>query len=351
MATGIYQLPAGFRLERVHAARVRRRVHDRGLLAAASAINEQRILLYTGRPEGHLQLQERGPAPGQGVPHPAPAGPGADRAQVFNLFNSDNYTGYQQFIPPLPEVNANFGEPTREDPKRRFQFGVVVSLLSVRCVAARSPPRPLAAAVLRVRAPRHAPARGRPLALPALFDDVQARTFRFFWERHDPRTGLVPDRWPQPRPSSSIAAVGFALTAYPIGVERGYVTRAAARGARADDAALLRRRAAGPGARRAHRPSRVLLPLPRHGDRPARRRRTSSCRPSTPRCCWPGCSSASRTSTGAGPRRRRSASSPSASTAAWTGTGPRRGPPIVSMGWRPEVGHYPLGVARSTTRR
>jgi hypothetical protein len=45
-------------------------------------------------------------------------------AQVFNLFNSDNYTGYNQFIPPLPEVNANFGLPTREDPKRRLQFGV-----------------------------------------------------------------------------------------------------------------------------------------------------------------------------------------------------------------------------------
>ena len=27
-------------------------------------------------------------------------------AQVFNLFNSDNFTGYEQFIPPLPEVNA-----------------------------------------------------------------------------------------------------------------------------------------------------------------------------------------------------------------------------------------------------
>ena len=37
----------------------------------------------------------------------------------------------------------------------------------------------------------------------------------------------MPDRHPSPSPSS-IAAVGFALTAYPIGVERGYVTRAEA---------------------------------------------------------------------------------------------------------------------------
>ena len=35
---------------------------------------------------------------------------------------------------------------------------------------------------------------------------------------------LVPDRWPTPS-FSSIAAVGFGLTAYGIGAERGYVTR------------------------------------------------------------------------------------------------------------------------------
>ncbi|MGH8306069.1 MAG: glucoamylase family protein, partial [Steroidobacteraceae bacterium] len=49
-----------------------------------------------------------------------------------------------------------------------------------------------------------------------------------FWDTANPRNGLVPDRYPGPS-WASIAAVGFALTAYPIGVERGYVTRAAAR--------------------------------------------------------------------------------------------------------------------------
>src|SRR3546814_5638878 len=38
---------------------------------------------------------------------------------------------------------------------------------------------------------------------------------------------LAPDRWPS-NPFSSIAATGFALTAYGIGAERGYVTRAEA---------------------------------------------------------------------------------------------------------------------------
>jgi hypothetical protein len=61
----------------------------------------------------------------------------------------------------------------------------------------------------------------------AFLDTLEQRTFAFFWERSDPTTGLTPDRWPTPS-FSSIAAVGFALTAYPIGVDRGYVTRAEA---------------------------------------------------------------------------------------------------------------------------
>ena len=66
-----------------------------------------------------------------------------------------------------------------------------------------------------------------PARTEALLDTVRQRTFNFFWERSNPQTGLTPDRWPTPS-FSSIAAVGFALTAYPVGVEAGYVTRDAA---------------------------------------------------------------------------------------------------------------------------
>jgi hypothetical protein len=62
----------------------------------------------------------------------------------------------------------------------------------------------------------------------AMLDDLEERTFRFFWETANPENGLVPDRYPSPS-FSSIAAVGFGLTAYGIGVERGYVSREAAR--------------------------------------------------------------------------------------------------------------------------
>jgi hypothetical protein len=61
-----------------------------------------------------------------------------------------------------------------------------------------------------------------------LIGDIQERTFRFFWDTTDPATGLAPDRWPTPS-FASIAAVGFALTAYPVGVRHGWVTREAAR--------------------------------------------------------------------------------------------------------------------------
>jgi hypothetical protein len=58
--------------------------------------------------------------------------------------------------------------------------------------------------------------------------DLQERAFRFFWDTANPQNGLIPDRYPT-NAASSIAAVGFGLTTYPIGVERGYITRAQAR--------------------------------------------------------------------------------------------------------------------------
>src|SRR5512147_3210381 len=57
-----------------------------------------------------------------------------------------------------------------------------------------------------------------------MLDQVERRTFNFFWETANPDNGLVPDRYPTPS-FSSIAAVGFGLTAYGIGAERGYITR------------------------------------------------------------------------------------------------------------------------------
>ena len=65
-------------------------------------------------------------------------------------------------------------------------------------------------------------------ALPPLFDDIERRTFDFFWQTANPANGMVPDRYPSRSPCS-IAAVGFGLTAYVIGADRGFVTREQAR--------------------------------------------------------------------------------------------------------------------------
>lgn len=70
-----------------------------------------------------------------------------------------------------------------------------------------------------------APSRYSPTAHESAFlDTLEERTFRFFWDLADLRTGLAPDRAPT-RSFASVGATGFALTAYPIGVERGYIAR------------------------------------------------------------------------------------------------------------------------------
>lgn len=89
--------------------------------------------------------------------------------------------------------------------------------------------------VLALAACQHPkPAAGDPKQAPPIYavtpvqeaflDTLQERTFRYFWKTTDPVTGLTPDRAPTPS-FCSIAAVGFALTAYPIGVERHSIQR------------------------------------------------------------------------------------------------------------------------------
>ena len=63
-----------------------------------------------------------------------------------------------------------------------------------------------------------------PPADRAFLDTLQHRTFNFFWERAHPANGLIPDRWPTPS-FSSVAAVGFGLASYPVGIEHNWITR------------------------------------------------------------------------------------------------------------------------------
>ncbi|MDF7675029.1 glucoamylase family protein [Acetobacteraceae bacterium ESL0709] len=56
-------------------------------------------------------------------------------------------------------------------------------------------------------------------------DDLEHRTFDWFWDNANSQNGLIPDRTPVPDGAASIASVGFGLTSYGIGVQRGYITR------------------------------------------------------------------------------------------------------------------------------
>ena len=126
--------------------------------------------------------------------------------------------------------------------QRTLALGIAFPLAALLAVAWRLAP------AAGAPAPMGVPAAATPLASPPptaptapgiaaarllprderFLDQLEERTFRWFWDLANPANGLVPDRAPSPS-FSSIAAVGFGLTAYPVGVERGWVSRAAAR--------------------------------------------------------------------------------------------------------------------------
>ena len=58
----------------------------------------------------------------------------------------------------------------------------------------------------------------------ALLDNVQRGAFDYFLRAHNPRNGLVADTTRDGSPCS-IAVIGFALSVYPVGVERGWMER------------------------------------------------------------------------------------------------------------------------------
>jgi len=109
-----------------------------------------------------------------------------------------------------------------------------VNVFSILLVVAAGASGPLLA-----KAPAAAPAVGGapvtsfqslPKEQQAMLDEVEKCTFDFFLASANPDNGQVPDHWApghgnDPSFFSSIAAVGFGLTAYGIGAERGWIKR------------------------------------------------------------------------------------------------------------------------------
>lgn len=100
-----------------------------------------------------------------------------------------------------------------------FRIGALALPLVALIAACTAAPAPISVAA--------SPPALAPISEAAFSEELTQRTFRYFWDTTDTQRCLAPDRWPS-NPFSSIAATGFALTAYGIGAERGYVTRAEA---------------------------------------------------------------------------------------------------------------------------
>ena len=181
----------------------------------------------------------------------------------------------------------------------------------------------------------------------AFLDTLQHRTFNFFWERTPTANGLTPDRWPTEQ-FSSIAAVGFALTAYPVGVERAWITRQQA----ADRTlATLRFFWTAP------QDSAVSGATGYHGFfyhflNPVTGQRYQNVELSTidTALLSPAYSSPNRTSTARTRPSRKSAASPTRSTAVWTGSGSRHARPSCPWGGIRSQAFLPTTGA-ATTRR
>jgi hypothetical protein len=85
-----------------------------------------------------------------------------------------------------------------------------------------------AAAAGIVSSPIWAKANSARVSDSRLLSDIEHRTFNFYWKRVNHSNGLMADRW-STSSACSITRTGFALTAWPIGVERGWITRNQAR--------------------------------------------------------------------------------------------------------------------------
>ena len=120
------------------------------------------------------------------------------------------------------------GRPVRISPVRAALGGCLLagSLLLAACQGQAPSPNEKPKPTVTLIEPTLPPAPPKPLKpeLPPLFGDIERRTFQFFWDTTNETNGLTPDRFPS-RPFASIASVGFALTAYPIGIENGWVSR------------------------------------------------------------------------------------------------------------------------------
>ena len=62
-----------------------------------------------------------------------------------------------------------------------------------------------------------------PMMSHETLEQIQRETFEYFIHLENPLNGLIPDRTQEDSPAS-ITVVGLALSSYPVGVERRFMT-------------------------------------------------------------------------------------------------------------------------------
>src|SRR5258706_10122818 len=95
--------------------------------------------------------------------------------------------------------------------RRKLLLGGAAAFLSACNTPSRSPVYDTSAAdeASSAASPTDPPMIAARSALSPLFEDIERRTFDYFWTTANPVNGMVPDRYPSQSPCS-IAAVGFA---------------------------------------------------------------------------------------------------------------------------------------------
>ena len=116
--------------------------------------------------------------------------------------------------------------------RHRLFLGAVVLLLAMAQGRAEMPAEAAVTQGGAAGRPGARPVLKLPAAAEGFLNELELASFRYFVDQADPRTGLVRDRArADGSPSAgkaSIAATGFALSAWAVGTERGWVERATA---------------------------------------------------------------------------------------------------------------------------
>lgn len=126
----------------------------------------------------------------------------------YRVYRAATNTGPFTSVTPTPVTIPGFADVNVLNDRTNYYYVTALASGGVE-----SPPSPTLALASRIFA-----------SDDEFLDYVQQTSFDYFWYSANPANGLVPDRSPTTAPCS-IAAVGFGLSAIPIAVDHGWISR------------------------------------------------------------------------------------------------------------------------------